>query len=405
MAAARRTFKLAIGGGALFVVAALLWWLVAVPALVKYPSDLDVTPRYEGTLSLFVNPANGGSLATPQKLPLTIERHLEAQGDETGASRVVVKETITQKAGTVLSAVEHNSYVMDRRSMENVADPRAYAFAPQNVVDRSGAYRLQLPMGTDGDGKYQVYKNETGASYPLIGDAKDATTEVEGLTLSNFNASAKDVPLSAAYLAGLRKILPLPTEVTFEQLKPQLAAAGIDFDKTLAGVVAVMSAEDRAALLGAMAKPLKMQYLSSFEGRVAVEPRTGTEVDIVGITETISARPVIENFDQLQGLLTKYISEPAIQAAVPALTTLASAPASPLFKYDYTQTAASVADIAAEAKDMQGQIALAERWVPISLLVVGLLALLLAGVSRIKVSRLQVKLPSGSGTPSRPKTA
>jgi len=403
MAAAQRTFKWAIGAGALFLVAALVWWLVAVPALVKYPTDLDVTPQYAGTFRLFVNPATAAPLASPQELPLTIERHLEADGSESGASRVVVKETITQKAGSVLSAVEHNAYVMDRRSMENVADGRAYAFAPQNAVDRSGSYRLQLPMGTDRDEKYQVYKNETGASYPLVGDAEDATRKVEGLTLSNFNASAKEVPLSPAYLAGLRKLVPLPTEVTFEQLKPQLAAAGIDFDKTLAGVVAVMSPEDRAALLGAMAKPLKMQYLSSFEGTVAVEPRTGTEVDVVAISETISAKPVIENFDQLQGLLTKYIAQPAVQAAVPALTTLASAPASPLFQYDYAQTAPSVADIAGEAKDMRNQIVLAERWVPLSLLVVGLLALLLAGRARMRGSRLKMRLPSGA--PSRPQHA
>ncbi len=399
MARARRTFKLALGGGALFIVAALVWWLVAVPALVRYPTDVDVTPRYEGTLSLYVNPATGAQLAEPHALPLTIERHIAADAGESGASRVVVNESITQKAGSLLSAEVDSTYVMDRRTMKNVVDGRAWAFDPQNPVDRSGAYRLQLPMGTEQDQKYRIYNNDTGVPYELVGNADNPTSRVEGLTLYNFKATGENVPLDPAYLAGLRKAVPLPAEVTFEQLKPQLAAAGIEFDKTLAGVVAVMSAEDRAALLQAMAQPLKLEYATSFDGNIAVEPRTGTEVR-VNLAQTITSRPVIANFDQLQALLTKYIAEPAIQAAVPALTSLAAAPAVPLFKFDYAQTPASVADIAGEAKDMRSQIALAQQWVPFSLLAVGILALLIAGGARLRGGRLKLEMPKAA--PSQP---
>jgi hypothetical protein len=83
---------------------------------------------------------------------------------------------------------------------------------------------------------------ETGASYSLVGDAEDPTRKVEGLTLSNFNVSAKEVPLSPAYLAGLRKLVPLPTEVTFEQPKPQLAAAGIPISLLVVGLLALLLA-------------------------------------------------------------------------------------------------------------------------------------------------------------------
>jgi hypothetical protein len=77
-----------IGGG--LAVAALVWMVIGVPALLKYPTDLDVSPQYEGTFTLLVDPATAAPLAEPVVMPLTVNRHLEAIGDERGASRVVV---------------------------------------------------------------------------------------------------------------------------------------------------------------------------------------------------------------------------------------------------------------------------------------------------------------------------
>ena len=77
--------------------------------------------------TLFVDPETA-ALATPVELPLDIERHIRSLGDESGSSRVVVEETITQKAGDIVAATQTNVYVMDRRTLQNVADDRAYAF-------------------------------------------------------------------------------------------------------------------------------------------------------------------------------------------------------------------------------------------------------------------------------------
>ena len=56
------------------VAIALLWSAVAVPVLVKYPTDLDVNPRYAGTFTLFVDPTTAAPLAAPRVLPLEIDR-------------------------------------------------------------------------------------------------------------------------------------------------------------------------------------------------------------------------------------------------------------------------------------------------------------------------------------------
>jgi hypothetical protein len=163
----RRFPRVVLPIGAGFAALALLWTAFAVPALVKYPTDLDVVPRYEGTFTLFVDPTTAAPLAAPVEVPLQIERHIRSLGAQSGASRVVVEETITQRAGDFVDATQTNVYVMDRRTLQNVADDRAYAFDPSNVVDRAGAYRLNLPLHTSSDTPYPIYKNEIGTTYEM----------------------------------------------------------------------------------------------------------------------------------------------------------------------------------------------------------------------------------------------
>ena len=226
-------------------------------------------------------------------------------------------------------------------------------------------------------------------------DAEAPTTRTQGLTLRNFKASAAEVPLSPAFLSTVRRLAPLPKSLSFDELKGRLAAGGIDLDDILPDVLAAMTPEDRAAVDQALANPIPLQYVSTFEGSVAVDPKTGTEVDVLGVAETISAKPVLD-LAPLQSLLAKYSGEPAVRAAAPVLTALASAPAAPLFAYHYAQTDASVQDIAAEAKSRGNQIDLAERWIPLGLLTAGAVALVLAGTSLFRRRRQEARIPAGA---------
>ena len=357
-----------------FAVAALLWALFAVPALVKYPTDLDVTPRYEGSFTLFVDPETATPLATPVELPLEIDRHIRSVGDQSDSSRVVVEETITQKAGELIDATQTNVYVMDRRTMQNVADGRAFAFDPANVVDRSGTYRLNLPFDVSPSSTYRIYKNEIGTSYEMVPHATTPSTDVAGLHLRNFVGSSTEVPVDDAYLAALRSVVPLPDSLTFEQLKPQLLAAGLDVDALLAAIGPLMTPAELAVLAQVAARPIPLQYVMSFEGSAAVETTTGAEV-VVGASESIGVRPVLADLAPLQGILSHYASVPAAVAAVDALAKLGSAPAVELFEYHYEQTPDSVADIADEVSTMRNEIRIVERYVPLGLLVAAVLSL------------------------------
>jgi hypothetical protein len=373
--ARRRRFPriaLALAGG--LVIAALIWWAFGVSALVKYPTDLDVNPRYEGTFSLHVDPTTAAPLATPLEQPLTIDRQIRAVGDESGADTVVVKETIAQKAGSLVDTTQTNVYVMDRKTLENLADDRAYAFAPENVVDRAGAYRLNLPFDTSRDETYPIYKNEIDATYQMRPNTADPTTDEEGLKLANFVAAVDEAPLSEAYLTELRKTVPLPEAMTLDQLKPQLQQYGLNVDTLLTALAPSLTAADFAALGELAANPIPLRYVISFEGRAAVEQTTGAEVD-VGVAERIGARPELTALPELQALLGRYPDVPEAVTALAALDEMVAAPAPLLFEYRYDQTPASVADIADEVTSMRRQILLAKVYLPVGLLIAALLSL------------------------------
>ena len=57
--------------------------------------------------------------------------------------------------------------------------------------------------------------------------------------------------------------------------------------------------------------PLQINYTYSFDGRVAIEPKTGAEV-FVKATESLAAKPDIAPLAGLQTLFTKYQSAPPV---------------------------------------------------------------------------------------------
>jgi hypothetical protein len=386
-----------VAGG--LAVAALLWMVVGIPAVVKYPTDLDVSLRYDGTFSVLVDPLTAAPLAEPVVMPLTVDRHIEAIGDESGSSRVVVRETIHQVAGDLLDVTQTNQYVMDRSSVENVADDRAFAFDPANVVDRSGSYRLNLPFDTSRSDTYTIYSNENDDTFPLVGDTENPTIELEGLRLSNFVARVDEAALSNAYLAELNKAVPLPDALTLEQMKPQLLAAGVDVDALVAALTPVLTPEDAATLSSVAAEPIPLEYVRSFEGDVAIEPVTGAEVR-VSVSESVGARPVLTSLPALQDVLGHYPSVPEAVTTSADLDDLAAATAIPLFAYRYEQTPASVADVADTAKEMRRQVLLARVWLPLGL-GVGAVLSLVVGAAVFVQRRPRPIGPTGTGKAHR----
>jgi hypothetical protein len=220
---------------------------------------------------------------------------------------------------------------------------------------------------------------------------------VAGLHLDNFSGSAHEVPLDAAYLAELNRIVPLPSSMTLEQLQPQLLVAGLDVDAVLAAIAAVLTPDDLAVLARIAAQPIPLQYVLSFDGTAGVETTTGAEVH-VRATESVGARPVLADAAALQTVLSHYPNVPEAVAAGEALTRLSSAPAVTLFEYHYEQTPASIADIGDEVGSLRSQIRLAELYVPVGLLGAAALSLIIGALVYLRRRGPTIDLRTASPT-------
>jgi hypothetical protein len=357
------------------LIAALAWIVVGVPTFVKYPTDLDITPQYEGTFTLLVDPATAAPLDDPLVLPLTIDRHIEVI--DSGATRAVVQETIQQRAGDLVDTTQTNVYVLDRSTLENVEDARAYAFEPSNVVDRSGTFRVNLPFNTDADGTYEIYSNDIGTTYEMRPDTANPVADEAGLELHNFVGSVDAEPMDPAYFEEISGSVSLPTTMTLDQLQPQLLAMGVDVEAIVAAISPVISAEDMATLVAATGEPIGLDYFVTFEGRAAIETTTGAQVH-VSATESVLARPQLTALPVLVEVLGRYPQVPAAVDAVAALEELATAPPTPLYEYTYDQTPASVEDVGGTVASLRNQVRLAKMWLPIGLLVTAALVLVIS---------------------------
>jgi Porin PorA len=364
--------------GVIAFVGSFIWRAVAVPALVRYPTDLDVTQQLEGTVSLYLDPTTYAPLTTPRQTPLQVSRHIEALGDESSTDRVVVKETLQLTSpGLFDTQTQENQYVMDRRKMVNLADPRSWAFTPDNVVDRSGAYRLQFPFDTKSI-NYPIYKNEIGTTYEAE-PANPPTGSAGGFSTKDFAAAKDAVPVTPAYLVALNKIVPLPNELGLDKLAPILAQAGFDISAELPQLLPNLSPDDTQTILGLAAKPIQLQYLLGFEGSDAVEPYTGSIADITEVKETVSAKPVGDSVTTLTALLQKYPNVPAAQRGLAAIAKLNAEPLT-VFVNDYHQTDASVTDIATTIRDLKDRRKLAESTLPNAMLIGGIVLIVVGAV-------------------------
>ena len=351
-----RAGKWLTGVGVGFLVISLLWLVFAVPALVRYPLDVDATPIYEGKFTLFVDANTFAPLDTPEVLPLKVTRHIDALGSKSSYSKVVVSEKIDFDAGGQFSQKQDNQYVMDRRSMKNVQSDDAYAFTSDNVVDRSPAYRTELPARHRCERRVpDLQERDRRRPTPRrrirwsrARGRRAAPRRVRGVRRSRR-------PITPAYIALLSQSVPLPKTLTITQLTPLFLQAGIDVPGTLTALQPVITPEDLTTLTKLASQPIALQYLDTFSGGDAVEPTTGAIVVVRNVVETVSATAAPEASQPIIDVLGRYPQVPEAKAALEGLNSLATNPI-PLFRNEFSQTDASIKDIAGQVKDQKDKI-------------------------------------------------
>lgn len=362
---------------------ALVWDAVAVPRLVKYPDDVNTSLSYAGTFTLFVDPTTAAPLPEPEQRPLTVDRTVQVV--ESDADLAVVRETVVIKVEGLRDSTQVHQYVIDRRTMANVADPRAWAFTEANVLDRTGTYRISFPMHFRPGTVFTGFKDETATRYPIPSDDAVLAERVHGVEQVPLRASGTNQVLTPSYVEALSATVPLPPELTLDALKPSLKAKGVDVDATLAALLPVISPADLEVLAGLAATPIRLQYVTSFAGTTTADPLTGATVDVREIDETVGALPAPDALPPLLDVLGRYTEVPEVAAAVQGLEAMGSSPI-PLFEHRYALTPASLDEVSQDIAAAGRQVRLAETWVPWGLGIVGV-TLMLAGLGLVLVRR------------------
>ena len=358
----------------------------AIPALeVKYPGGpSDKTAHAQGTFTLYIDPATAGQLTTPEKLPLDIKRNLHVI--ETDGSRAVVAENDVEQIGDLKPQDLQQHYVLDRKTLKDVDDPRAWAYTPSNQIDRSPAYSINLPFDA-GKGPYQVWKNESGVSYAFT---KTATVHQGGVRLYRYQGAMTGAPAQAYYIDQLAS-QGIPKSLTPAQTATQLKAQGADPALLESAVLPVLAAPDRTAALAILAQNVPLKYTLDVHTSFLVEPTTGAIVGLEQINQTLYATPDIQGISRIQTILNKpqYAKNTAVQSAAAVIGKLVrKPPRSPVFNITYAQLPASVDDLAAFAHGRAGKITLAKVTLPSAIGGAGILLMLVGlGIGRFRRRR------------------
>jgi hypothetical protein len=353
--------KVLVAVGVLLIVLGVVAAFVVPAVAVKYPGGpLNKTAHAQGTFTLYIDPATAGPLAKPQKLSLDIKRNLHVI--ETDGSRAVVAENDVEQIGNLKPQDLQQRYVLDRKSLKDVADPRAWAYTPSNKVDRSPAYSVNLPFDS-GNGPYQVWKNESGVSYAFT---KKATVHEGGVTLFRYQGSMTGAPAQSYYIDQLAS-QGIPKSLTPAQAATQLRAQGADPALLETAVLPALAPADRSAALTILGQNVPLKYTIDVRTSFLVEPKTGAIVGLEQINQTLYATPDIQGIGRIQTILSKpqYAKNAAVQAAASVIGKLVrNPPHSRIFNITYAQLPASVKDLAAFAKSRADKITLAKVTIP-----------------------------------------
>jgi hypothetical protein len=366
--------------------------------LVRFPVNIDETAQYSGTATSYVNQATLVPYAKPKRQPLHISRRVKV---ESGTfSKAVITETVTVKTGGTTN-VERYQYVIDRRTMKMVSDPRQIAFGdPKAKMHSVGAFRVNFAMGTNTKDRYLAYIPEEDAVSPLRLVEGPHTHGDAHIKVLDF-ASTKNGPVAPYYLAHLRK-MGAPTQVTAAQLAPVLSAEGIDVNKALADVGPLLTPSESKLVTDTLAKSVPLRYFFLSDGLISIEPRTGALIDVHTHQQGIAVRPDLTGASVLQPLFDKYAAIPSVKALTDGLAALAQRAPQVAESYEYTQTIPSSLAVTRSAREHLRTMNLVEVRIPAGMAVLGLL-LLGGGVIGRRRTRRDGGKPD-AGAPPAPTT-
>ena len=334
--------------GVLLLVASALTRFLAYPALDQLPSDFDRTAVYSGTGS-FLNPAalQSGNAANALLLDqaVTVDRHVKVTS--THDSTAVVSDDISGKLtnGTTVLNLDH-TWALDRKTMQAAPAPSGVTVDPHQGIT------IAFPIDVQPK-DYTYWDSNTQQAVP----AKYQRTETfSGRTAYVFTVSVNGQVKDPKLLASLPPALP----------KSLL--------QSLAGLLPAAAQSQLQTLGPSLPAQIPLAYTSANSLTAWIDSQTGLPLNV-----------------QQQQTVTAGLS--IAGAAIPLV---------PVLQLDSKNTPASVSQATNDAKNYSEGLSFIGTWLPIILLVLGLLFLALAVLMQRRRRPAPPAAYTGSGGPRGP---
>ena len=147
-----------------------------------------------------------------------------------------------------------------------------------------------------------------------------------------------------------------------------------------------------------IAKAIPMKYTLDVDTHLQVEPTTGAIVNLQQINQTLFVRPNLSAFGQLDQILSQHPTIPAAKAALNGLNQIKTGPPIKVLNLDYGQLPDSVSQVTSYAQTQADKIDLVKKWIPLGLLVLGVILVIIAVVISVVSRRRGAATPPGGGT-------
>jgi hypothetical protein len=318
--------------GILLIAAGLVVKFAIMPTQAQWPSSVDKTREYEGTLAVMLNPA---ALATMDmanlfltNVPVTISRHITTDKADVKGAKALVHEVATMAApgGTVLQTTD-KWYAIDRKTMEHIANFSTNT----NVQDQRQGLVVGFPIGTEKI-TYKGWNDDYQQAVDVVFVAEE---DRAGVKAYHFEATS-----------GPQKIMDPTLLAIFPPAIPKALLA------QLVPVLAPQLAGQFGQLAAALPDPVPFSYTYEYTTEYWVEPASGVIVDY----EKVEKRTAVLESSLVPG---------------------GALPVGSVFDLTYKQTADSVTAAVKDANDAKSKLNLFGMIVPYA--AVGAGALLLLG--------------------------
>jgi hypothetical protein len=364
-----------VATGALLLLFAILWWTVALKRVVRFPGNVALSVTCEGTVEMMAATHGLEPVVPPDEYDFTLERRLESVNEDYAPSSAVVDEVVEQvSSGFIpLDLNEKNTYVFDRRDCANVKSRLSLSSGTE--VDRSGSWYVNFPLGTSKD-SYNLFNNDVASTFAVNFQKSE---NLQGLGVYIFSGSFRQRPI-VDWRAGARG---LPGETTFGSLKEEVEAAGVPLEKMIQAASPTLTSEERETIdQYPDDRVIGLEYSEEHAWEAAVEPVTGTVVDVSRYEMNIYVNTKLEDFLPLLEILARHAEDPLVSRYMSQIEQQKVLEPKPIYRVTREWSDDSVSSMVDYARSRIGPVRFYQDYMVIVVLLIGAASLVTGLVLR-----------------------